>query len=117
MWNGRTVSVVLGTYAERDSIREVIAFPKNNKGVDLMSASPAEVDFKQLRELYITSAAQAAGSTALLVVYAIPGRDCGSHSGGGGLLAAGKTSARTLVGESGIAVRLSFLPLTNTRGR
>ncbi|MBA2468479.1 MAG: glycosyltransferase family 2 protein, partial [Chloroflexia bacterium] len=24
MWNGRTVSVVLGTYAERDSIREVI---------------------------------------------------------------------------------------------
>ena len=31
----------------------------------------------------ITGAAQAAGSTALLVVYAIPGRDCGSHSGGG----------------------------------
>jgi glycosyltransferase involved in cell wall biosynthesis len=24
MWNGRTVSVILGTYAERDSIREVI---------------------------------------------------------------------------------------------
>src|SRR5687768_5479491 len=24
MWNGRTVSVVLGTYAEKDSIREVI---------------------------------------------------------------------------------------------
>lgn len=38
-----------------DSIREVIAFPKNNKGVDLMSASPAEVDFKQLRELYVKS--------------------------------------------------------------
>ncbi len=37
------------------SIREVIAFPKNNKGIDLMSASPAEVDFKQLRELYIQS--------------------------------------------------------------
>lgn len=35
------------------SIREVIAFPKNNRGSDLMSASPAEVDFKQLRELYI----------------------------------------------------------------
>jgi aspartyl-tRNA synthetase len=37
------------------SIREVIAFPKNNKGVDLMSSSPAEVDFKQLRELYVKS--------------------------------------------------------------
>ncbi|MEO0416966.1 MAG: amino acid--tRNA ligase-related protein, partial [Verrucomicrobiota bacterium] len=41
--------------AGENSIREVIAFPKNNKGVDLMSASPAEVDFKQLRELYVKS--------------------------------------------------------------
>ena len=40
---------------KEDSIREVIAFPKNNRGVDLMSASPAEVDFKQLRELYVKS--------------------------------------------------------------
>jgi len=38
-----------------DSIREVIAFPKNNRATDLMSSSPAEVDFKQLRELYIKS--------------------------------------------------------------
>ncbi len=38
-----------------ESIREVIAFPKNNRGSDLMSDSPAEVDFKQLRELYIQS--------------------------------------------------------------
>lgn len=38
-----------------DSIREVIAFPKNNRGVDLMSSSPGEVDFRQLRELYIQS--------------------------------------------------------------
>ncbi len=38
-----------------ESIREVIAFPKNNRGSDLMSESPAEVDYKQLRELYIQS--------------------------------------------------------------
>ena len=38
-----------------DSIREVIAFPKNNKGADLMAESPVAVDFKQLRELYIQS--------------------------------------------------------------
>ena len=38
-----------------DSIREVIAFPKNNKGADLMSHSPCQVDFKQLREVYVQS--------------------------------------------------------------
>ncbi len=40
-----------------NSIREVMAFPKNNKGVDLMSDSPAAVDFKQLRDLRIQSIA------------------------------------------------------------
>ena len=49
----RVAMLVCGT----DSIREVIAFPKNNKGTDLMSDSPAEVDFKQLRELYVKSTA------------------------------------------------------------
>jgi aspartyl-tRNA synthetase len=44
--------------AREESIREVIAFPKNNKGADLMSASPAEVDFRQLRELYVKSTFQ-----------------------------------------------------------
>ncbi|MES2708838.1 MAG: aspartate--tRNA ligase [Verrucomicrobiota bacterium] len=38
-----------------DSIREVIAFPKNNKGSDLMTDSPTRIDFKQLREVYIQS--------------------------------------------------------------
>ena len=38
-----------------ESIREVIAFPKNNRGQDLMSQSPAEVDLKQLRELHIST--------------------------------------------------------------
>ena len=35
------------------SIREVMAFPKNNRGVDLMSQSPSEVDARQLRDLHI----------------------------------------------------------------
>jgi aspartyl-tRNA synthetase len=41
--------------AGEDSIREVIAFPKNNKGADLMSHSPCTIDFKQLREVYVQS--------------------------------------------------------------
>jgi aspartyl-tRNA synthetase len=36
-----------------DSIRDVIAFPKNNRGVDLMTGSPAQADPKQLRDLAI----------------------------------------------------------------
>ena len=35
------------------SIREVMAFPKNNRSMDLMTSSPAEVDPKQLRDLGI----------------------------------------------------------------
>ncbi|HWM25487.1 MAG TPA: aspartate--tRNA ligase [Chthoniobacterales bacterium] len=35
------------------SIREVMAFPKNNRGIDLMSNSPSEVDARQLRDLGI----------------------------------------------------------------
>jgi aspartyl-tRNA synthetase len=31
----------------------VIAFPKNNRGMDMMSNSPAEVDARQLRDLGI----------------------------------------------------------------
>ena len=41
----------------------------------------AQVAQQEVRD--ITSAARSAGKTAVLVVYAIPGRDCGSHSGGG----------------------------------
>jgi aspartyl-tRNA synthetase len=45
--------------AQADSIRDVIAFPKNNRGVELMTGSPSVVDFKQLRELYIASTRKA----------------------------------------------------------
>lgn len=47
----RLVMLICG----ESSIREVIAFPKNNRGSDLMTESPAEVEFKQLRELYVKS--------------------------------------------------------------
>ena len=47
-------------HAVEESIREVIAFPKNNRGVDLMTHSPVSIDFKQLRELYIQSTAKKA---------------------------------------------------------
>ena len=38
-----------------DSIREVIAFPKNNRGIDLMTQSPVEVEPRLLRDLAIAS--------------------------------------------------------------
>ncbi|MEY5027396.1 MAG: aspartate--tRNA ligase [Verrucomicrobiota bacterium] len=41
--------------AGAESIREVIAFPKNNRGVDLMTQSPVSVEPRQLRELAIAS--------------------------------------------------------------
>jgi aspartyl-tRNA synthetase len=41
--------------AREESIREVIAFPKNNRGTELMTSSPSTVDPKQVRDLYIAS--------------------------------------------------------------
>ncbi|MEI7865105.1 MAG: aspartate--tRNA ligase [Chthoniobacterales bacterium] len=45
--------------AGAESIRDVIAFPKNNRGIELMTGSPSTVDFKQLRELYIATTKKA----------------------------------------------------------
>ncbi|QDQ41341.1 tRNA synthetase class II (D, K and N) [Methylacidiphilum kamchatkense Kam1] len=36
-----------------ETIRDVIAFPKNRHGVDLLTQSPSEVDSQQLKELHI----------------------------------------------------------------
>lgn len=41
-----------------ESIREVIAFPKNNRGVDLMTQSPVQVESRLLRDLAIQSTAK-----------------------------------------------------------
>jgi aspartyl-tRNA synthetase len=40
-------------FSGMDSIREVIAFPKNNAGQDMMIDSPAEISAEQLKELGI----------------------------------------------------------------
>ena len=45
----RMVAMMLGY----DNIREVIAFPKNQKAMDLMTGAPAGVDKKQLDDLAI----------------------------------------------------------------
>ena len=42
------------------SIREVIAFPKNNRGQDLMSQSPAPAEPRQLRELHVQTTVKVA---------------------------------------------------------
>jgi aspartyl-tRNA synthetase len=50
----RLVMLVRG----EQSIRDVMAFPKNNRGMDLMANSPAEVDPRQLRDLSIKLAGE-----------------------------------------------------------
>ena len=50
----RTLMVLVPT----ENIRDVMAFPKNNRGLDLMSNSPAEVDPRQLRDLGIKVASE-----------------------------------------------------------
>jgi aspartyl-tRNA synthetase len=39
--------------ADEPNIREVIAFPKNQTGRDVMADAPSEVEPKQLKELHI----------------------------------------------------------------
>ena len=50
----RLVMLICG----EEAIRDVMAFPKNNRGMDLMTQSPADVDPRQLRDLGIKLAAE-----------------------------------------------------------
>jgi aspartyl-tRNA synthetase len=49
----RTVMLLTGT----ESLRDVIAFPKTQKGTDVLTGAPGEVDDRQLRELHVKSTA------------------------------------------------------------
>jgi aspartyl-tRNA synthetase len=49
----RLVMLICG----EDTIRDVMAFPKNNRGMDLMTQSPSEIDPRQLRDLGIKAGA------------------------------------------------------------
>ena len=44
---------LVSIFAGEDSIRDVIAFPKNNAGRDVMADCPAEISEVQLKELSI----------------------------------------------------------------
>ena len=48
---------IVALLAGRDSIREVIAFPKTASGGDPLTGAPAPVDERQLRELGVRLAA------------------------------------------------------------
>ena len=53
---------VMMLFMDRDSIRDVIAFPKTQRGTCLMSDSPSTVEIKQLQELRLRSLASGSGS-------------------------------------------------------
>lgn len=49
------VDRILMELVGEDNVREVVAFPKNGSGVDVMMNSPSVVDDYQLKELGIRS--------------------------------------------------------------
>jgi aspartyl-tRNA synthetase len=46
---------LMALFLGQESIRDVIAFPKNARGQDVMSGAPAEATLRQLREIHIKS--------------------------------------------------------------
>ena len=53
----RLMALLLG----HESIRDVIAFPKNARGQDVMSGAPAEATARQLKEIHIKTEVGAGG--------------------------------------------------------
>ena len=48
----------VGPFTGAESLRDVVAWPKTQKGTDLMTGAPGDADGKQLRELYVKSTAE-----------------------------------------------------------
>jgi aspartyl-tRNA synthetase len=38
-----------------ESLRDVVAWPKTQKGTDLMTGAPGDVDLRQLRDVHVKS--------------------------------------------------------------
>jgi aspartyl-tRNA synthetase len=55
---------IVALLGARESIREVIAFPKTASGGDPMTGAPAPVDDEQLRELGVRVVAPPSGQTS-----------------------------------------------------
>ena len=47
------VDRIVMIYADENNLREITAFPKNQRAQDLCSGAPGEVSLRQLEELYI----------------------------------------------------------------
>ena len=52
---------IVAILAGRESIRDVIAFPKTASGADPLTGAPAPVDAQQLKELYLRSTVHPGG--------------------------------------------------------
>ncbi|MFE6234775.1 glycoside hydrolase family 6 protein [Cellulosimicrobium sp. NPDC057862] len=83
--------------SDRDLLAKIALTPQSSWVTD------ADAQVSRAKVAAFTSAAAAEGATPLLTVYAIPGRDCGSHSGGGTAEAAYRSWVQTvasgIVGE------------------
>jgi len=55
----RIVAILSGQDTSNINIREVIAFPKTQSGLDLMTGAPSEIDPAQLQEVHIQVVAEA----------------------------------------------------------
>ena len=72
----RLVMLICG----EESIRDVMAFPKNNRGMDLMSHSPGDVDPRQLRELGLGKAGWSIGGLGRIEIRPCPSNGCHPES-------------------------------------
>ncbi|MFD4990956.1 glycoside hydrolase family 6 protein [Cellulosimicrobium cellulans] len=84
---------------DRDLLAKIALTPQSSWVTD----ADAQVSRAKVAAFTSAAAAAAEGATPLLTIYAIPGRDCGSHSGGGTAEAAYRSWVQTvasgIVGE------------------